>query len=590
MFSPSYKSAATDGIAVMADDTYEARNDNPLILTEKKQFVYVDTGAPVEGKWDAIIEIKDIQILNKSGSKVEIRRACSPWHNLRSMGEDIVKGEMIIPAGRIITAEDMGAMLSGGVTHIDVTAPIRVGIIPTGSEVVSPWAVEDDGVIIDSNSFMFEALIKDLGAISTRYDPVEDDIVNLRTAILIAAEENDVIIVNAGSSSGRDDFTSQVVEGLGQLSTHGVGIKPGKPTVLGTIKGKPIVGTPGYPVAAFIVFNKFVTPVVKLLSGYQPSPSMTIDAKMSRNLVSDLNLEEYVPVKLGRVNGINIATPVRRGSGISMSLVQADGMVTIPQNTTGIPEGTMVEVSLLNPITHVNHTVVATGSYDPLLDSITNQMMKETLYTVSSTNLGNQSGLMALKRKECHIAPIHLLNPNNGKYNVDVARDFFPDENMVLIKGVGRIKGLMFPKDNPKNIKSIKDLTRSDVSFMNRQRGSGTRSMLDYILKQANISPKDINGYYREAYTHIAVAAEIESGNADVGLGTVYAANSLDLDFLPIAQEDYDFLCHEDTVDLPSIQVFIQALQSQSVLEFLEMQGGYSMDRVGEIIPVTKDN
>lgn len=583
--SPNYNASAMDGIAVVSKNTFGATESNPIKLKINEDYIILDTGDPIKDPFDAVIMIEDVVEVDENF--VEIIRAASPWQHIRPIGEDIVAHEMIIPLNHQIRPVDMGALLSGGITDVEVYIKPRVGIIPTGTEIVEPGETMEEGKIIESNSRIFEGLVKELGGAPKRYSPVADDYELLKKQLLEAVDENHMVIINAGSSAGTEDYTVKLIRELGEVLVHGIATKPGKPTILGIIKGKPVIGIPGYPVSAFFAFDTFAKPVIKKYQGQGFEDVRYVDAIASKRMVSSLKHREYVRIKLGRVDEKLIATPLNRGAGVTMSLVRADGVMIIPQNSEGIEAGEKIEVQLLKPLDQIDHTIVSIGSHDLIMDMIGNFMHKEnSQYNLSSAHVGSLGGIMALRRGEAHLAPIHLLDEMTGDYNISFIKRYLSNMDMALIKGVKRIQGFMVQKGNPKNIHDFEDLLKEDLIFVNRQRGAGTRILVDYQLNKKNIQSCNIVGYDREMATHMAVAAAVSSGSAHVGVGVLSAAKAMDLDFIPIGVEEYDFAIPVKYLEEDMIKLFINVLQSKDFKETIEDMGGYELENAGKIMMV----
>ena len=273
-----------------------------------------------------------------------------------------------------------------------------------------------------------------------------------------------------------------------------------------------------------------------------------------------------------------------------MSLVQADGILEIPQESEGIEADSEAEIRLTRPVSEIENRLVSIGSHDLLLDILAEQLHRSGgRTTLSSTHQGSMGGVMAIRKGECHIAPVHLLNPEDGLYNRYLFGRYFKNSDVILIKGVGRTQGLIVRKGNPKSISALADLIRDDVVFVNRQRGSGTRVLLDYRLQTERINPESITGYEREMTTHMAVASAVKSGTADAGLGVYSAAALNGLDFIPIGSENYDFLMRRDVLDTPAAEAFISCLKSEKFRTALEKLGGYELENSGEIIEIQEE-
>lgn len=578
--SPLYDSAAMDGIAVISAHTDGAGETAPVTLFAEDDFLVVDTGDPIVQPYDAVVMAENIE-QSEDGSVV-IRAAAAPWQHVRPIGEDIVKGELILTSAHKIRPIDIGVLLSGGIQKLSVLSQPKVAIFPTGTELVEPGADLKRGDIIESNSRMFEAMVVKCGGQPTRFRPIADDYETLKTAIRRASEDFDMILINAGSSAGTEDYTVHVLRELGQVIIHGVAIKPGKPTILAIINGKPVIGLPGYPVSAFLAFQSFAEPVLSKLSGQPEISAETVKAIISRRVVSSLKYREFVRVKVGQVGSRLIASPLARGAGSAMSLVRSDGFCIIEQDSEGTEAGEEVEVALNGDISELGKTLVSIGSHDLILDLIADMLPQLLGYHLSSTHVGSAGGLMALRRGEAHIAPTHLLDEKTGVYNIPLIKQMFADKPMAIIKGVGRTQGIMLQKGNPLDVRGIEDLTK--VRYINRQRGAGTRVLLDYKLGQAGIRPSDIEGYDREAATHMAVAAAIQSGGADAGMGILSAAKVMGLDFVTVGEEEYDFAIPQEFLGIPFVDAFMQVLESDEFLGRIEELGGYTSDDCGKVI------
>lgn len=594
--SPDAHVAAMDGIAVISDRTNGASEKTPKRLIENEDFVYVNTGNLMPEGYDSVIMIEEI--VPVASNSIEIMMPSYPWQHVRQIGEDIIQGEMILPSNHVIRPLDLGAMLSGGIDTVCVYKKRSIGILPTGNEIVQSLSELKRGKIIDSSSKVFEGYAKEYGALSTIYPPAIDDFVVLQNAIKKGIEENDILITIAGSSAGAKDFTVDVIESLGRVIVHGVAMKPGKPTILGLIDGKPVIGLPGYPVSSYFTFDVFVKPLLTTLNptyteaGIQTdtvnlingdSSDKNLEVTLTQRLVSSLKHEEYVRMLLGLVDGNYIAAPLNRGAGSTMSLVRADAILKIPQEVEGIEAGSTINVSLIKKRNDIDKRLVVIGSHDLILDFIADKL------PLSSGHVGSMGGILAIKRNEAHIAPVHLIDEKVGTYNLHLLKQYFNGEAVCLIEGVRREQGIFVKPDNPKNIQSLKDLQRDDVAFVNRQRGSGTRQLLDYELAKLAISPEAIYGYTREVNTHMAVAVSVLSEGADAGLGIRSAAEAFELDFIPIGYENYDFLVREKVLEDPRVKAFIELLKSDWFREALNTVGGYVLEspgllhKVGEI-------
>ena len=585
--SPHYPASAMDGVVVRAEETFGASETTPISLKLGEQFVFLDTGDPIPHQFNAVIMIEEI---HQEGEQIIITAPATPWQHVRAVGEDVVAAELILPQNHLIRPVDLGAMLAGGVTKIKVWRKPRVMIIPTGTELVSPGKSNlQAGDIIESNSWVLGALAKDWGAEFIRHPIVEDNYEKIKAAVAKGLEEADLVVINAGSSAGSEDFTASIVEELGTLLVHGINTKPGKPVILGEAQGKPLIGIPGYPVSAVLTFNLFVKPLVYQFLGFPVPEGPTLLAQVSRKIVSHLGKEEFLQVKLGKVGEKIMATPISRGAGVTMSLVRSDGFIQIPASSEGFQAGQAVRVNLYRTIEEIENTIVAIGSHDLTIDLLANELKSQGSKTsLSSAHVGSLGGLMALKRGEAHLAGIHLLDEETGEYNLPYLKRLGLLGQVVLLNLVYRQQGLLVAKGNPKGIAGLQDLTRADLIYVNRQKGAGTRILFDYELKKAGIDSQSIKGYQREEYTHMAVGVAVASGLADAGLGILSAAQVLGLDFIPVAQERYDLAILADYYNQPLLESLRKIVESKEFQAKVVALGGYDTSRMGEVLHIGK--
>ena len=581
--SPHFNASAMDGIALDANITFGAGERNRLRLFEGKDYLVVDTGDPIPPEYNAVIISENL--IEKGEGEVEISAAATPWQNVRPIGEDIVQGELIVPTFHKIRPVDMGAMLAGGVNSVKVIRKPKAAIIPTGTELVLPGQPLGEGSLIEYNSHIFAGLIEEWGGCANRFKPVPDVYEDIKKTLQRALKENDLVLVNAGSSAGSEDFTKDIIRELGEVITHGIAIKPGSPAILGMVSGKPVVGIPGYPVSAYIVMENIIKPLIYGYLHLTEKPGRKVEAISSRRLVSSLKNREFIRVKLGKVEGKIIATPLTRGAGVVMSLVRADGILEIPQNSEGVDAGETVRVRLLKDLEDIENTIVCIGSHDPILDLLANEIhYQNPRLHLASAHVGSMGGITALLRGETHIAGVHLLDGETGEYNVSYIKKYLRHRKIALIKLVDRVQGFMVKKGNPKGINDFSDLTGEKVSFVNRQKGSGTRLLLDYKLKEEGISPADISGYDREEFTHMAVAAAVAFSDIDTGLGVYSASRALGLDFVPVCSEEYDLAIPADFLKSSNIKLMLETIKTNAFKDKVKAMGGYSTDRAGEIV------
>ena len=579
--SPHYHASAMDGIAIEARLSFGAGETTAVTLRES-EYVTVDTGDPIPEGCDAVIMVEDI--VKNDDNSVTIYAPAAPWQHIRQIGEDICAGEMILPEGVEVSPAAIGAMIAGGCLKIKVIKKPLVGIIPTGDEVVPPTDDPKPGDVLEFNSSIFSAMIEKWGGEAKTYPIVPDNKELLRETLIKASEECDAVLLNAGSSAGRDDYSVNIIRELGEVLYHGIAIKPGKPAILGCRGEKPVLGVPGYPVSGIIVIEEFLKPIIEALSDCGEKKAEFVDAVLSRSIVSGLKYREFVRVRMGCVGGKMIASPLNRGAGVVSSFMKADGILEVPQGREGFEVGETVRVKLLRPIKELSSALVVIGSHDPLLDELGNMLHTENKELfMSSSHVGSMGGIMAVRRGEAHAAGCHLLDENDGSYNESYLRRYFPQGGVRLIECVGRTQGIMVAKGNPLGIEGLEDLFKGNVSYVNRQKGSGTRVLLDYLCRKNDFDTNSLYGYEREELTHTAVAAQIAAGSADAGLGIYSAAMMYGLDFVPVCTEQYDLLIPDYAWDTPMVQALIKVLKSDAFKARLNEMGGYTLDRPGEV-------
>ena len=582
--SPFYNGAAMDGIGVHFQDTIGASEANPVRLSLHHQFEWVNTGNLLPEKFNAVIMVEDVQTIDDN--TVEIIAPVTPWKHVRTIGEDIVTTELILPDGHRIRPIDLGAMLATGLIEIMVRKIPTALVIPTGSELVQPGEPLKPGNIIEFNSRVLAGYLSEWGLQADRNPIVTDKPAALKKAISAAVDQYDIVIVNAGASAGSRDHTAGIIAELGEIVLHGVNIKPGKPVILGIVNSKPVIGLPGYTISAVITLNLFVRSLADSLLGAQSPPAKFLEATLARPLSSKLGVEEFIRVKLGQVGDAMMATPAGRGAGAVMSLVQADGFLRVPAHSEGIGPGEKVQIELLRASLEIQNTLVFIGSHDNILDVLANLLHRlRPICRLSSAHVGSMGGIMAIRRGEAHLAGTHLLDEETGEYNVSFIRKFLPGVPLQLVNLTYREQGLLVPRGNPLGIRDFSDLARKEVRFVNRQRGAGTRLLTDMHLGRLGINPEQVNGYEREEYTHMNIASAIASNSADTGLAIRAAAVALDLDFIPVAQERYDLILPKAFLHDPKVIALLQTIKDNNEFrQTVEGLGGYDLRDCGRVM------
>jgi len=599
--SPHYHASAMDGFAVRAEATAGAFPTEPISLALDEQAKYVDTGDPLPDWANAVIPIENIEPVDSKGNIsadvrkpewIRIRNSVVPWSHVRPLGEDIVATQLVLPGGHVLGPYDLGAIAASGHNSICVAKRPRVGILPTGTELVPIGSELRSGDILEYNSLVMAAQIKSMGAEAVRFPITPDDFDAICARVVSAAKDCDLVLLNAGSSAGSEDFSSQVVEKLGRLLVHGVAVRPGHPVILGMLRREeheiPIVGVPGYPVSAALTVDIFVEPVIAKWLGRRPLVLPVLSAQMTRKTVSPPGDDDYIRVVVGQVGEKILAAPISRGAGVITSLVRADGLVVLPRGVQGVEAGESVSVRLMRSREELEQTIFCIGSHDVILDLMA-QFLSENDRRLVSANVGSLGGLVALRRGEAHLAGSHLLDPESGDYNLRYIREYLPGVSTLVMGFVHREQGLMVKPGNPKSIRSLQDMAASGITFINRQRGAGTRVLLDYHLNLLGIDPALVKGYDDEEYTHLGIAAAVASGRADCGMGIPAAAQALELDFVPLFKERYDLIIPNIFAETRLLGPLFDLLQTEVFKSAINKLPGYDTTIMGKLIAEVKD-
>ncbi|MFA6333456.1 MAG: molybdopterin biosynthesis protein [Methanoregula sp.] len=567
---PEIHLAAMDGIAVVSEDTRGASEQHPVTLRKAAR---VNTGNVVPPGYDAVIMIEDVW---ETDATYTIRKSASPWQHIRPAGEDLAESEMVMPSRHRVRPHEIGALATYGITGLDVIT-VRVGLIPTGSELVPAGIRPAPGQVVESNTVMAKAMLEMVGAQCTRYPFVEDNPEKIRAAVIKACRENDLVMVSAGSSAGTKDYTSEVIAELGEVLVHGIATKPGKPAIIGRVEKKPIIGLPGYPLSALTIIRELVFPFLRQYGLVVPDPEI-IHARITSGLAKEIGSDEFVLCTLGNVGGCWTVSPQSKGAGVQMSAVRANAYLRVPRDSEGFNAGDEVDARLMVPLPEAEQALIVTGSHDPVLDYLADLLRPEGISLIS-THVGSMGGILALRKDECHAAPTHLLD-DEGSYNISYLKKYLPGTAVDLICVAGRQQGVV----------SRSGLTFAELpgrAFINRQKGSGTRMLLDYELKKTGIAPISLTGYDREVTTHIAVALAVKSGEAEAGLCVYSAAKALGLSFVPVSQERYELAIRKEHADDPRVRALVAAIRSPAFKAILERLGGYDTTETGTLRTVS---
>ncbi|MBP2243206.1 putative molybdopterin biosynthesis protein [Cytobacillus eiseniae] len=575
---PHYHASAMDGVAVIAEETFSAHEHRPIQLKKDLEFAYVDTGNEVPSPFDAVIMIEQVNEISED--IIEIIEPAVPWQHIRPIGEDIVQEEMLFPQGHIIRPVDIGALLASRTVRIPVVKKPVVTIIPTGNELVSPTDTISTGQLIEFNGTVFANYIHEWGGEPQLHPIVKDEPSSIKTTLLEAAKHADIVVINAGSSAGSKDYTVHIIAELGEVFTHGVATRPGKPVIIGKIEDTIIIGVPGYPVSAYLALEWFVRPLICEVLQVSEPVRQKLQVKLGRRIVGTMGAEDFIRMNIGYVNGEYIANPLPRAAGVTMSLVRADGMLVIPPTSLGYEQGEYAEIELYKPLEAIKESIVFIGSHDLTIDLLSSQMKAVNRNTsIMSSHVGSLAGIMAIKKGEAHVAGIHLLDPETHEYNESYIERFLADKEVVLYPFLKRKQGWLLPKGNPLDIQNVEDIVEKQAHFVNRQKGAGTRILFDMLLREAGLSTEEIIGYGREMFSHLSVAAEVKGNQHAVGLGIYPAAKAMGLDFIPVADEHYDLLMTRAFFESQQGKDLINVIQSEAFFEKVAGIGGYLLEK-----------
>lgn len=561
---PEVNISAMDGIAVRSRDTIGAGDQSPVTLNH---FARVNTGNIIPPGFDAVIMIEDTW---EVGKKFQIRRSAVPWQHIRPAGEDIRENRLILTRGHEVRAFDIGALATYGITHLNVRTA-DVGIIPTGSELVPLGTRPAPGQVVESNTLMAQVFLSAMGAHCTRYPIVPDNPTMIADALSVASRENDLVIISAGSSAGTRDFTADIISSLGDLLFHGVAVKPGKPVMLGRINGKPVLGLPGYPLAAQTMLREFAAPLLETWGLASPH-RYTVRVKLAHDLISDLGFDEFVPIFVGRIGPVCWGTPHIRGAGVQMATVKANAYLHVPAALEGYESGQELDVFLTTDPRSIDRTIILNGTLDPSLEELANLVHNRGLF-IHGSDTGNIGALLALKRRSCHAISLSLPAVPSLAENPTL-RQHIPEEGLVLVHIATLEQGIA-----SNDILTLNDLTA--IRWINTRKDSAMRMIFDNLLRSRGIDPEQINGYHHEVGGAPAVAAAVRNGFADAGMCSSGIAGSHGLRFLPIATEHLELVFHPDMVGDPKITALVSVINSKEFRNILEGTGVYGTGMTG---------
>lgn len=582
--NPPFTCAAMDGYAVDFNETVDADLTKPVSLVREEQARAVNTGDPLPRGTNAVIMAEDAE---ESAQAITIRKPAYLWQHVRLTGEDIIEGDILFPGNYTLSILDLGLLLAGGVREVRVRKRPRLLITPTGHELIDiferPLHEVKENRLVDFNSYILAALGEEMGFEVTRTEIARNS-EHLRAILARHIAGHDVLVINAGSSAGTEDTTEGIIKEFGELVFHGVSLMPGKPTMFGLIEGKPVFGIPGYPVSAVISFKVFLQAVYERLCNFGRPAERTLPCITPFKIPSTIGVEEVLRVMLMARNGRYYAYPLPRGASVFSSLSKADALVSVPENVEGYDADTELRAVLLRHEEELQNRIHIVGSHDLSLDVLRDMIKtRHPEMDLISAHVGSLSGILAVEKGVVDLATTHILDEREKVYNIPVAKKYLAERGFFLVHVAKRTQGLLTAKGNPKAIREIADLARKDVRFVNRQIGSGTRILLDMMLKEQGIDRGSILGYDREESTHAATAILVKEGIADTGLAIYPVSRIFGLDFIPLMEEEYDLLVTREFGATPEFALVMELLTSPEFASRLDEMGGYNTKESGKV-------
>ena len=572
--APPFDRSNVDGFAVRALDTLGATDRQPKVLRLNAEVIAcghepkldvggatataVATGGIIPRGADAVIMIEHTELIDHGQPSIEVRRAAAAGQFISYAGSDIARGETLMRRGARIGSREIGMLVAAGHGAVEVVRRPRVAVLSTGDELAAPGATLKAAQVYDSNGAIIAAAITEAGGEPVPFGAFPDDEAKLEKAVREALAACDMVVLSGGTSKGAGDLSHTIVSRLGDILVHGVALKPGKPLCLGIAQDKPVIVLPGFPTSAIFTFHAFVAPLIRAWAGLPPEAAEDIAARVPVRIASELGRQEFVLVSLIEGEDGPVAFPIGKGSGAVTSFSQADGFLAIDALAGSLEAGEESRVTLIGSAAHVPDLVVM-GSHDVALDAVTGAVI-ERGFTARVLAVGSLGGAAAIARGECDIAPVHLVDPKTGQYNVHLVQ-----QGLTLVPGWRRMQGILFrPGDKRFEGRSAKDalagaLADAAALMVNRNAGSGTRVLMDTLLD--GVKPP---GYANQPKSHNAVAAAIEQGRADWGLAIEPVAKMYGLGFLPVAPEHYDFLVADRPRAHDAVAAFLAALKDEA--------------------------
>jgi putative molybdopterin biosynthesis protein len=582
---PPFDRCAMDGFAILAEDVYQASEQHPIKLKiidrikagqisnkqiSKSDAIEVATGTSLPVGANAVVMVEDTF---EKDQFVYITNSVVPGENIQSAGSDIQLGELVIERGRLLQSTELSKLSALGISKVKIYKIPKIAIFSSGDEIIPFFEKLKPGKIHDVNSTTIYTQLKQLGIESEFLGILTDEEYDMKKNLSKVVDKYDVIIISGGTSAGVGDILYKIIDEIGKpgIIAHGLKVKPGKPTIIGIINKTCIFGLPGYPTSALSIFLLLIKPFLMEKIGLPQILQQNVKGILTTTISSELGRHEFKAVRIIKWGEKILIFPNKGSSATITLLTEAHGILEINESVTKLPKGKEVEISMIvsyNSLPNLQFIV----SHDIALEKIIDIFNEEHDLRTHTLVTGSTGGLLALKNKECHIATAHLLDYSN-----------YIKDKFICFEGYKRIQGLIVKNGNPLNIKSIHDLTRKDVKFINRNHGSGTRILIDKLLKDNSLNPEDIMGFNYEASSHSVVASAIKENRADVGLA-IQSIIDTELEFIPLITEDYDFFILQENIKNPNIILFQQFLKSSITKNVINKFLGYQVSsNIGEV-------